>query len=98
MIAIRFLGDALGPKVSQVLDTLGSTLMAILMLLIAWKVSERAISDWSAGYKTVNIGLPLAPTWVMVSVLLTLSAWVQWRLAWRDIAALMSTSTRSAHG
>ena len=97
MIAIKFLGEALGPRTTQVLDTLGSLLMSVLMVLIAWKVSERAISDWSAGYKTVNIGLPLAPTWIVVSLMLAVSALVQLGLSWRDLKQLISSS-RSAHG
>lgn len=83
MIAIRFLGEAAGPRTTAVLDFVGNVLMTMLLMLIAWKVGERAAADWNAGYKTVNIALPLAPTWAAVTALLGVSALVQFRLTWR---------------
>lgn len=90
MIAIRFLGQALGPRASAVLDLLGSVLLSALMLLLAWKTTERSIADWNAGYATANVSLPLAPTWGIVSALLWVGALVQLRMTWiivRDLGA-----------
>jgi len=83
MIAIRFLGHAIGPRTARVLDFIGSVLLSALLALIAWKVTERTIDDWNAGYRTASIALPLAPTWAAVAALLTVAALVQFRLTWR---------------
>lgn len=83
MIAIRFLGQAIGPRTTGVLDFVGSVLLSGLLVLIAWKVTERAMDDWHAGYSTANIALPLAPTWAVVAGLLVVAALVQLRLTWR---------------
>lgn len=91
MIAIRFLGEAVGARTTRVLDTLGSAVLAGLLILIAWKVTERTVDDWSAGYRTANIALPLAPTWAVVSALLAVAAVVQVRLTWRSVFASNTT-------
>lgn len=94
MIAIRFLGQAMGPRLTAVLDFIGSVLLSALMALFAWKTSERAMDDWNAGYATANVSLPLAPTWGVVSVLLVVAALVQFRMTWR---ALRAFCVRSPH-
>ena len=94
MIAIRFLGQALGQRPTAVLDAIGSVLLSALMTLLAWKTTERAIDDWSAGYSTANVALPLAPTWGVVSMLLVVAALVQFRMTW---LALCDFGARSSH-
>lgn len=88
MIAIRFLGHAIGPRTAGALDFIGSLLLSAVIALMAWKVSERAIDDWSVGYRTANIKLPLAPTWAVVAALLVLAALFQFRLTWRAARGL----------
>lgn len=85
MIAIRFLGQALGPHATRWLDSLGSVLLLVLMALMAWKVSERTLDDWNAGYTTANVGLPMSPTWLAVSGLLVIATLVQCRVVWRTL-------------
>lgn len=94
MIAIRFLGEAIGPRTTRFLDFIGSVLLALLLALFAWKVIGRSVDDWSAGYKTTNIGLPLAPTWAGVAALLVVAALVQLRLTWRAWRELLEVSAR----
>lgn len=94
MIAIRFLGQALGPRATRWLDSLGSVLLLLLMALMAWKVSERTLEDWNAGYTTANAGFPMSPTWLLVSVLLIIATLVQVRLVWRT---LPSRTAGAAH-
>lgn len=95
MIAIQFLGHAIGPRTTRILDFLGSMLLAGFLALIAWKVAERSIADLGAGYTTANVSLPLAPTWVVVAALLAVAALVQSRLTWR---AWRSFRRGSVHG
>lgn len=89
MIAMRFLGERLPLSFAKILDVLGQIGLAIIMSIFSWKMFGRAVSDWSAGYTTANIALPLAPTWVIVSVLLGVSAVLQilvtWRLIWAPL-------------
>jgi hypothetical protein len=70
------------------LDLLGSVLLSLMLAVVAWKTTQRALEDWDAGYKTATVALPLAPTWVVVSVLLAFSALVQFRLTWRAMTDL----------
>jgi TRAP-type C4-dicarboxylate transport system permease small subunit len=95
MIAIRFLGDAIGPRTSEVLDLGGSLLLSLMLALIAWKMTQRAVDDWSAGYRTANIALPMAPTWAAVAALLAVGALVQLRLTWRGLAGLRGGPARA---
>lgn len=88
MIAIRFLGQAIGPRTTGALDFIGNLLLSGMLALMAWKVSERAIHDWDAGYRTANIALPLAPTWGVVAALVVLAALFQFRLTWRAASDL----------
>lgn len=83
MIAIRFLGEAIGPRTTRALDIVGSVLLTLMLALLSWKVGERAAADFNAGYKTANIALPLGPTWVIVAALLCVSTLVQARLTLR---------------
>lgn len=77
MIAIRFLGEWLGPRRAHAFDVIGQIALALLLALFAWKMFGRAVSDWSGNYRTVNIALRLAPTWFVVAALLALSTLVQ---------------------
>ncbi|MGP1680405.1 MAG: TRAP transporter small permease [Burkholderiales bacterium] len=86
MIAIRFLGERIGPRATWALDTLGQLCMALLLSLFTWKMFVRAFSDWATGYKTSAIALPVAPTWLIVAVLLCICALIQFRRTWRTCA------------
>ena len=85
MIAIRFLGEALGPRIARVLDLIGQTALVAVLGLFAWKMVGRAASDWSTGFKTSTIDLPVAPTWMVVAALLILCTLIQLRLTWRNL-------------
>ena len=85
MIAIRFLGEALGPRGARWLDLLGQVALSAVLGLFAWKMFWRAWSDWGAGYKTSTIALPVAPSWMLVAALLVFSTLLQVRLTWRTL-------------
>lgn len=85
MISIRFLGEKLGPRAARVLDLIGQASLLPVLALFAWKMIERAGADWSAGFKTSTIALPVAPTWVVVAVLLVLCTGIQLRLTLRSL-------------
>jgi C4-dicarboxylate transporter DctQ subunit len=85
MIAIRFLGEALGPRAARGLDLFGQSALIAVLALFAWKMVGRAASDWRAGFKTSTIDLPVAPTWMLVAGLLILCTLIQLRLTWRTL-------------
>lgn len=87
MIAIRFLGEWLGPRRARSLDIIGQIALAALLLIFTFKMFQRAQSDWAGGFKTANIALRVAPTWYVVASLLLLSALVQVRVVWQAITA-----------
>lgn len=94
MIAIRFLGEWLGPRRARVLDIVGQFALAALLVIFTWKLFQRAQSEWTGGFKTANIALRVAPTWYVVASLLLLSVLVQARVVWRAI----TTRPEGAHG
>ncbi len=87
MIAIRFLGEWLGPRRARTLDLIGQVALAALLAVFTFKMFQRAQSDWSGHFTTANIALRVAPTWYVVASLLLLSSLVQVRMVWRAIAS-----------
>ena len=85
MIAVRFLGEALGARAARALDLFGQFTLVPVLALFAWKMVERAASDWSTGFKTPTIALPVAPTWLVVALLLVLCTWIQLRVCLRTL-------------
>lgn len=85
MIAIRAVGVTLGPRAARALDLLGQASLVPLLALFAWKMTARAASDWTAGFKTSTVALPLAPSWFVVAALLILCTLLQVRLLWRTL-------------
>lgn len=83
MIAMRFLGERLGPRAARALDILGQASLAAVLGVFTWKMVERAAADWQAGYTTADIALPLAPSWLVVAVLLGISTALQLRVTWQ---------------
>lgn len=77
MIVIR-LFDALPDKrLARLFDSVGQLAMAALLFVLAWKVFERAMSDWKAGFATVLLHVPVAPTWFAVAAILAVAAIIQ---------------------
>lgn len=85
MIAVRFLGENLGPRAARALDVFGQISLVPVLAVFAWKMGERAASDWSTGFKTATIALPVAPTWAVVTALLALCTLIQIRLCLRGL-------------
>ncbi|WP_238366477.1 TRAP transporter small permease [Mesobacterium pallidum] len=83
MIVVRFLATVVGPRPAHVLDLIGQALLALLLALFTWKVGARALSDWTAGYSTLTLKWPVAPTWAMVALLMAVSTFVQCVACWR---------------
>lgn len=77
MIVVRFLANVIGPRAAHVLDVIGQVLLAALLILFAWKVGLRAQTDWMAGYATLTLKWPVAPSWAAVSALMVFSAFIQ---------------------
>lgn len=77
MIVITFLGAVLGQRWAWLLDSLGQITMTLLLALFTWKVFERVLSEWTTGFATVNLAVPIAPSWLIVSALLLVATLVQ---------------------
>lgn len=103
MIAIRFLGEALGARRARVLDLIGQVALVALLALFTWKMFGRAWSEWTGNFKTANIALRVGPTWFVVALLLALSTAVQVAVLWRAFRAPAgpadpTTTDALAHG
>ena len=77
MIAIEFLGRALGPGVDRILTGTGASLLLVLFALMAWQTFDAAREMAQIGRTTWMLGLPTAPTWYAVSALIGFGALVQ---------------------
>lgn len=86
MITVRGLGERIGPRAARVLDVAGQLSMALLLSLFAWQMFLRAYADWSNGFSTSVINAPVAPTWLIVALVLALCALIQFRQTWRACA------------
>ncbi len=86
MIVIRFLGERLGIRPAFYLDLMGQILMALLLAVFTWQMFARAASDWAAGFKTTAIALLVAPTWLVVAVLLLAATVLQFTLTFQMIS------------
>lgn len=82
MISVRFMGAIAGKSVGWFLDCFGQLLLTLLLGLFAFKLFQRASSDWVAGYETVTLRWPIAPTWFLVAALLVLAALIQAHRTW----------------
>jgi len=83
MITVRALAGRIGPRATLALDLGGQLCMALLLSLFAWQMFARAFTDWTTGFETSVIALPVAPTWLIVAVVLCISALIQFRQTWR---------------
>jgi TRAP-type C4-dicarboxylate transport system permease small subunit len=92
MIAIRFLGEALGTRRAHVLDIIGQAALAALLALLAWKIFGRAAGGWAGGFRTSNIGLRVAPTWFAGAAVMLVSTLVQLGVPWRVCAGPSAVS------
>lgn len=98
MIAIRFLGEWLGPRRARPLDAVGQVALAALLVVFTWKMFQRSHTDWVDGYRTANIALRVAPTWGVVALLLLVSSAVQVRVAWHSVRAVFAAPSAAAGG
>lgn len=85
MIVVRFLATIAGRRTVYWLDLVGQMLLAALLILFAWKIGVRAQTDWIAGYSTLTLRWPVAPSWAAVSAVMGISALIQIAKCWRLI-------------
>jgi TRAP-type C4-dicarboxylate transport system permease small subunit len=76
-ITIRFLGDAVGPRVSRWLDAFGSAALLAYVALIGWQLVVYTADLAESGRTTWFLMLPVTPSWVVATILVLLCVPIQ---------------------
>jgi TRAP-type C4-dicarboxylate transport system permease small subunit len=69
-VTIRFLGNALGPRVRNILDAFGNLITMIVFALMAWQFwlyTDQIVLD---GESTWVLSWPVSPWWRVVTILI----------------------------
>jgi TRAP-type C4-dicarboxylate transport system permease small subunit len=83
----ELLHHSLGRRGQRVLDILGGFGLSIMILLVAWQTWRYAAEVIESSKTTLVLGLSVAPAWVSIAILLTLSAAAQLVVLAQDIFA-----------
>ena len=97
-ITIRF-ADAIGKKISGILDVIAAILVLVVMVLIANQFLAYAAGIARDGERTWVLKLPTAPFWYAVDVLLWCAVVVQFTIVlveFRRVAILIFSPEREA--
>ena len=76
-VAIRFLGPALGRNATRWLDTFGALMTMVLLGIIAWQVTDEALTKIETGEYTLVLKIATAPVWFAAAIILWISVPMQ---------------------
>ncbi len=76
-VAVRFLGKLCHWRLREWLDFMGDLLLVAILCVFAWQLFVYAGNVWTSKETTWLIGLPIWPVWWIVTLLFTVSAFVQ---------------------
>ena len=76
-ITIKFLGGALGPRVTLWLDAFGSIVLLVYVAAIGWQLAVYTQELAQAGRTTWLLLLPVTPSWIVATVLVVLCVPIQ---------------------
>lgn len=76
-VSIGFLGGFLGPRATVWLDALASLATSAFVLLLAWQIVRYTLELRQLGQTTWVVQIPIAPWWMVVSLLLLVCVAVQ---------------------
>jgi len=77
MIAIAFLGDALGGLYKRLLNALGAAALLAVLAIITWQSCLYALEAQSNGRASFLLGIWMAPTWFVVMLFFGFAALIQ---------------------
>lgn len=93
-IVVRFVGSALGPRASRLLDAFGAAVLFVCIALIAWKLFGYAADTLVHGDVTWTLQLALAPSWFGAAALMALAALAQLMVVAQEIANALHADGR----
>jgi TRAP-type C4-dicarboxylate transport system permease small subunit len=73
-LAIRFLGDLLGPRATRLLDAFGALAATAFFALMAWRYVLYSAEMWRGGERLAILRWSVAPWWWAVTVMIALAA------------------------
>ncbi|MDG2243169.1 MAG: TRAP transporter small permease [Rhodospirillaceae bacterium] len=76
-VTVRVLGKILGPKAHSYLDVIGAVFMLLFFSLVAWQFVSFTIDYIAAGRTTSTLEWPVAPVWIIVSLIIMSCVGVQ---------------------
>jgi TRAP-type C4-dicarboxylate transport system permease small subunit len=79
-VTVRVLGKILGPRAHSYLDVIGAVFMLLFFSLVAWQFVSFTVDYTAAGRTTSTLEWPVAPVWIIVSLIMVscvgVQAWV----------------------
>lgn len=76
-VAIQFFGTWLGRHASRVLDSFAALMTAIFLAVVAWQVTEVAITKGEINDYTYVLRIPTAPVWWFAAIIIWISVPMQ---------------------
>lgn len=84
-ITVRVLGTLLPWRAREALELIGDTLLAAVMIVIAWQLSIYAHEMWAFGDVTPLKGWPRWPMWAMACIIWYFAVLVQLSITFRQL-------------
>ncbi|MGR3503998.1 TRAP transporter small permease [Pseudaestuariivita sp.] len=76
-ITVRVIGELAGPRVTAVLEAIAGLIVLAFFAVLVWQFVELTGKYADAGRTTRTISLPLAPAWVITTIIMALCIPVQ---------------------
>ncbi|WP_341864212.1 TRAP transporter small permease [Gymnodinialimonas sp. 57CJ19] len=92
-VAIEFLGGALGPRWTRILDTFGAVITTVALAVLAWQMTVIAGQEVAYNSTTTVARIPTGPVWWAAAIIVCVSVPMQVIVTLRIAAG---TSTRDA--
>lgn len=87
-LRVDLLGFSIGPRLGGWLTLAGSTLLALLFAVLAWRIWGLGLRFHAQGRETLILLWPIAPTYFLVAAAMLAAALVQLANAAQDLLAL----------
>ena len=97
-LRVDLLGFSIGPRLNGWLTLAGSTLLALLFAILAWRIWDLGLRFHAQGRETLILMWPIAPTYFLVAIAMACAAMVQLANAARDGVALRRTVAETGTG
>jgi TRAP-type C4-dicarboxylate transport system permease small subunit len=96
-VTIRFLGNALPRTGYRLLEVIGNLVTLAFFSLVTWQFLLFVIDQHGRGATTRTIEVPVAPAWLIATVLLAVASLAQALMVWRWMHAAAGRAEEPEH-